>query len=175
MKNVIMFHLADMDGITYKVPQQITQDPFIFQDPLSKEWIQFQTQRGNFVVQMLPYGANINHRGNVNFKDRRLVMNMGHLNQYNAKYYKSKYGIGYIVESKEPPTYSISKRLNAITYELQGKWPKSITNQDDNEIFYIPLSYFEPYGIPDGTFTPKTLHILNWCATGCDTALYTNL
>ena len=164
-----------VDGITYKVPHQITQDPFIFQDPLSKEWIQFQTQRGNFVVQMLPYGANINHRGNVNFKDRRLVMNMGHLNQYNAKYYKSKYGIGYIVESKEPPTYSISKRLNAITYELQGKWPKSITNQDDNEIFYIPLSYFEPYGIPDGTFTPKTLHILNWCATGCDTALYTNL
>ena len=46
---------------------------------------------------------------------------------------------------------------------------------NDKEIFYIPLSYFEPYGIPDGTFTPKTLHILNWCATGCDTAIYTNL
>lgn len=163
------------DGINCKVPAVMTNDPFIFQDPLSKEWIHFQTQRGNFVVQMLPYGANINPRGNVNFKDRRLVMNMGHLNQYNAKYYKSKYGIGYIVEAKEPPTYSISKRLNAITYELQGKWPTSITNENSKEIFYIPLSYFEPYGIPEGKFTPKTLHILNWCATGCDTALYANL
>ena len=165
----------NVDGINCKVPSEITQDPFIFQDPLSKEWFQFQTQRGNFVIQMLPYGANINPRGNVDFDKRRLVMNMGHLNQHNAKYYKSKYGIGYIVTSKEEPTYSISKRLNAITYELQGKWPKSITNQDDKEIFYIPLSYFDPYGIPEGTFTPKTLHILNWCATGCDTSIHTNL
>jgi hypothetical protein len=164
-----------LHGINCKVPEQITQDPFTFQDPLSKEWFQFQTQRGNFVIQMLPYGANINKRGIVNFKDRKFVMNMGHLNQYNAKFYKSKYGIGYIVESKETPKYSISKRLNAITYEIHKDWPKSISNEDGKQIFYIPLSYFEPYGIPDGRFTPKTLHILNWCATGCDTAIYTNL
>lgn len=164
-----------IEGINCKVPSEITQDPFIFQDPLSKEWVQFQTQRGNFVVQMLPYGANINSRGIVNFESRRLVMNMGHLNEYNAKYYKSKYGVGYIVEAKEEPTYSISKRLNAITYELQGQWPKSITNEEDKQIFYIPLSYFDPYGIPDGSFTPKTLHILNWCSTGCDGCIYTNL
>jgi len=164
-----------VNGVNCQVPAEITQDPFTFQDPLSKDWVQFQTQRGNFVIQMLPYGANINHRGIVNFKDRRLVMNMGHLNQYNAKFYKSKYGIGYIVSAKEPPKYSISKRLNAITYELQNKWPESIKNNQGQQIFYIPLSYFEPYGIPDGTFTPKTLHILNWCATGCDTAIYTNL
>jgi len=104
-------------------------------------------------------------------------MNFGHLNEYNAKFYKSKHGMGYLVPATRPPEYSISKRLNAIAYEHGGNnWPQSIRRiKDDAQVFYVPLSYLEPYAIPDDSLEPKTLHILNWVVTGCDELIHANL
>ena len=156
---------------------KLRDSPFTFQDTLSESWFKFRIHRHNFVVQMLPYGGNTGPRGIVSLEDSQFVMNMGHLNQYNAKFYKSKYGMGYLVAANKKPEYSISKRLNAIAYEhAENDWPESLRRtEDDAEVFYVPLSYFQPYGIPDGSLEPKTLHILNWVATGCDELIHTNL
>jgi len=156
---------------------RLKQNPFYFQEPFKKQWFGYRIHRSNFVVQMLPYGASFKPRGIADWKDTRFVMNFGHLNQYNAKFYKSKYGMGYLVAAQRAPEYSISKRLNAIAYEhAANNWPESIRRVKDNkEVFYVPLSYLEPYAIPDDSLEPKTLHILNWVVTGCDDLIHTNL
>ena len=156
---------------------RLKQYPFAFQEPFKNQWFTFKIHRSNFVVQMLPYGASFNKRGIADFKDVRFVMNFGHLNEYNAKFYKSKHGMGYLVPATRPPEYSISKRLNAIAYEHGGNnWPQSIRRiKDDAQVFYVALSYLEPYAIPDDSLEPKTLHILNWVVTGCDELIHANL
>jgi hypothetical protein len=168
---------AKVDGVASMSIGKLRDSPFTFQDTLSERWFKFRIHRSNFVVQMLPYGGNTGTRGIVSLNDTQFVMNMGHLNQYNAKFYKSKYGMGYLVSSNKKPEYSISKRLNAIAYEhADNDWPKSIQREENEaQVFYVPLSYFQPYAVPDGTLEQKTLHILNWVATGCDELIHTNL
>ena len=156
---------------------RLKQNPFYFQEPFKKQWFGYRIHRSNFVVQMLPYAASFKARGIADWKETRFVMNFGHLNEYNAKFYKSKYGMGYLVTANREPEYSISKRLNAIAYEHAGNnWPKSIRRVKDNkEVFYVPLSYLDPYAIPDDSLEPKTLHLLNWMVTGCDELIHANL
>lgn len=164
-------------GGNTEVVGRLRSDPFTFQEPFKNQWFRYKIHRSNFVVQMLPYAASFKARGIANWEDTRFVMNMGHLNEYNAKFYKSKFGMGYLVAIKTAPEYSISKRLNAIAYEHGGNnWPQSIRRNTDNaQVFYVPLSYLQPYGIPDDSLEPKTLHILNWVVTGCDMLIHTNL
>ena len=84
--------------------------------------------------------------------------------------------MGYLVAVHGEPKYSVSKRLNGVAFEHGGeKWPTSIRRKDNAQVFYVPLSYLEPYGIPDDSLEPKTLHILNWIVTGCDDLIHTNL
>lgn len=166
--------LDSVQGIDEVSPRSLSvheKHPFSFFCPLNECWITYKIHRHNFVVQLLPYAANIGKRGIVSPDNLTFVMNMGHMNQYNSKFYKSKFGMGYLTVPNKPPEYSISKRLNAQAYELnKNEWPTSFQN-----MVYIPLSYLEPYGIPDGTLEPCTLHILNWCATGCDDLIVANL
>ena len=178
---VVLENAWDESGLnlfdaTPAVLGHLKQHPFIFQDLLKKQWFKYRIHRTNFVVQMLPYSASFSKRGIADWKDARFVMDMGHLNQYNAKFYKSKFGMGYLVAVHGEPKYSVSKRLNAVAFEHGGeKWPTSIRRKDNAQVFYVPLSYLEPYGIPDDSLEPKTLHILNWIVTGCDDLIHTNL
>ena len=168
---VMLNEVHDGEDIEGSKLAHYQRHPFSFRCPISDCWITYQIHRHNFVVQMLPYAANIGKRGIVSSDNLSFVMNMGHLNQYNSKFYKSKYGMGYLTTPLHTPEYSISKRLNAQAYELNNnEWPTTVDN-----MVYIPLSYLEPYGIPDGTLEPRTLHILNWCATGCDNVIVANL
>lgn len=154
---------------------RLQKHPFSFLCPITEQWVGYSTIRGNFVLQTLPYKSNTGPRGIVDPDDMQLVMNMGHLNQWNSKFYKSKHGIGYLVSPTTKPEYSISKKLNATAWEYSGeKWPETF-QVGESPFYYIPLSYFEPYGIPVSELDPKTIHILNWTVTGCDDLIRANL
>jgi len=155
--------------------QHLQKHPFSFLCPMTDQWLRYSTIRGNFILQTLPYKSNIGARGIVDPDDMELVMNMGHLNQWNSKFYKSKHGIGYVVSPKFKPEYSISKKLNATAWENSGKqWPTTF-EMDNTDYYYIPLSYFEPYAIPVSDLDPLTTHVLNWTITGCDDLIRANL
>ncbi len=168
------FIIADME-LMDSDRNLMRKHPFTFQCPLTEQWVRYSTIRGNFVLQTLPYKSNIGKRGIVDPDDMQLVMNMGHLNQWNSKFYKSKHGIGYLVSPMMKPEYSISKKLNATAWEYHNQtWPPSFT-EGVQDFYYIPLSYFEPYGIPTSELDPQTIHVLNWTVTGCDDLIRANL
>ena len=119
--------------------------------------------RMQFAVLLQPKAAYIKPSGLLKNRSELgpLVFNAPHFNENHGKFIKSKYGMGYVVSPSETPDYNFSHRLNAVSHGFFSGYPHS-------EQYYIPLRAFEPYAVPTGSIAPQTLHILNWCATGCD-------
>jgi len=128
--------------------------------------------RFQFVALMQPRQAFVKPTGLVkSFKDLGpLIFNAPHFNENHGKVIKSKYGLGYLVKITEQPTYNFSHRCNAVVHQHFNSYPEG-----HDQHYYIPLRFLEPYAIPMGDLSPETLHIINWCISGCDRLIHRSL
>lgn len=135
--------------------------------------------RHQFAVMMQPRQASVGPRGLIKSAENLgpLRFNTPHFNQYHGKFIKSKYGLGYLatLPADTVPEYNFTHRLNAVTHSTFDCYPNTATNAVGDQLYYIPLSFFEPYAVPTGVMAPQSHSILNWCITGCDSLIYASL
>ncbi len=179
LKNDEIFSTATLAHGTHKFQKWVVIDelesitvPELAADcPLSGNKFRL-LNRFQFVALLQPRGAFIKPTGLIDsFKDiGPLVFNAPHFNENHGKIIKSKYGLGYVVNPNKKPTYNFSHRCNAVVHDHFNSYPEGHDNR-----YYVPLRFLEPYAIPTGTLAPKTLHIINWSISGCDTLINRSL